>query len=311
MRAVPTRLLLQYRRVGTALRSSRGETDALARAFAHPMKNRQERFMSSFRMLSMTWLAGMVLLLGVAAPRADTLSDIKQAKKIRISIDLTNSPYGRTDEKLQPSGSDVDIAKLLAADLGVAFEIVPTTGSSRIPLLQTGKADLVISSLSITPERAKAIDFSVPYADLLSVVAGPKSIAVKTLAELEGKKVAVTRGTTQDTDLTQRAKGVQIVRYEDDATLALAVASGQADLFATGRAQVININKKNPARELEPKITLQTFYLAIGVRKDEPELLNWVNAWVKTNLKNGRLNAINRTYHEVDLSPDVIKAGNE
>jgi len=134
---------------------------------------------------------------------------------------------------------------------------------------------------------------------------------VKTLADLDGKKVAVTRGTTQDTDLTQRAKGVQIVRYEDDATLALAVASGQADLFATGRAQVININKKNPARELEPKITLQTFYLAIGVRKDEPELLKWVNAWVKTNLKNGRLNAINKAYHEVDLSPDVIKAGNE
>jgi polar amino acid transport system substrate-binding protein len=262
-------------------------------------------------MLSMTLLAGMALLLSVAAPRADTLNDIKQAKKIRISIDLTNSPYGRTDEKMQPSGSDVDIARILAADLGVEFEIVPTTGSSRIPSLQTGKADLVISSLSITPDRAKAIDFSVPYADLLSVVAGPKNIAVKTLAELDGKKVAVTRGTTQDTDLTQRAKGAQIVRYEDDATLALAVASGQADLFATGRAQVININKKNPSRELEPKITLQTFYLAIGVRKDEPELLKWVNAWVKTNLKNGRLNAINKKYHEVDLSPDVTKAAND
>ncbi len=267
--------------------------------------------MSSRRMLSMTLLAGLALLLGIVTPRADTLSDIKAAKKIRISIDLTNSPYGRTDEKLQPSGSDVDIAKLLAADLGVAFEIVPTTGSSRIPLLQTGKADLVISSLSITPERAKVVDFSVPYADLLSVVAVPKNNTVTALADLDGKKVAVTRGTTQDTDLTQRAKGVQIVRYEDDATLALAVASGQADLFATGRAQVININKKNPARELEPKITLQTFYLAIGVRKDEPELLKWVNAWVKTNLKNGRLNAINKAYHEVDLSPDVIKAGNE
>src|SRR5882672_6840390 len=178
--------------------------------------------MSSRRMLSITLLAGLALLLGAAAPRADTLSDIKAAKKIRISIDLTNSPYGRTDEKLQPSGSDVDIAKLLAADLGVAYEIVPTTGSSRIPLLQTGKADLVISSLSITPDRAKAIDFSVPYADLLSVVAGPKAVAVKSLADLDGKKVAVTRGTTQDTDLTQRAKNneinSQIVRYEDDAT---------------------------------------------------------------------------------------------
>ncbi|MDB5520040.1 MAG: amino acid transporter [Tardiphaga sp.] len=271
--------------------------------------------MVSFRIVSVAALAVTALVLTTVAPRADTLSDIKQAKKIRISIDLTNSPYGRTDDKLQPSGSDVDIAKLLARDLGVEFEIVPTTGSSRIPLLQTGKADLVISSLSITPDRAKAIDFSVPYADLLSVVAGPKAIAVKSLADLDGKKVAVTRGTTQDTDLTQRAKNneinSQIVRYEDDATLALAVASGQADLFATGRAQVTAINTKNPGRELEPKITLQTFLLAIGVRKGDAELLAWTNDWVKANLKNGKLNAINKAYHGVDLSPDVLKAGND
>jgi polar amino acid transport system substrate-binding protein len=141
------------------------------------------------------------------------------------------------------------------------------------------------------------------------VVAGPKNIDVKSLQDLDGKKVAVTRGTTQDTDLTQRAKNTQIVRYEDDATLALAVASGQADLFATGRAQIVVINNKNPARELEPKITLQTFLLAIGVRKGDAELLAWVNDWVRTNLKNGKLNAINKTYHGVDLSPDVLKPG--
>jgi polar amino acid transport system substrate-binding protein len=266
--------------------------------------------MMSFRLVSVAALAVAVLALANVPLRADTLSDIRQAKKIRIAIDLTNSPYGRTDEKLQPAGSDVDIAKLLAQDMGVEFEIIPTTGSSRIPLLQSGKADLVISSLSITPDRAKAIDFSVPYADLLSVVAAPKSVVdVKTLEDLDGKKVAVTRGTTQDTDLTQRAKNTQIVRYEDDATLALAVASGQADLFATGRAQVVNINKKNPARELEPKITLQTFLLAIGVRKGDTELLAWTNDWIKANLKNGKLNAINKAYHGVDLTPDVLKMG--
>lgn len=267
--------------------------------------------MVSIRKVFTVVLTIMALASTTGAPRADTLSDIRQAKKLRVSIDLTNSPYGRTDEKMQPSGSDVDIAKLLAQDMGVEFEIVPTTGSSRIPLLQTGKADLVISSLSITPDRAKAIDFSVPYADLLSVVAGPKTTDVKTLQDLDGKKVAVTRGTTQDTDLTQRAKNAQIVRYEDDATLALAVASGQADLFATGRAQVTVINNKNPARQLEPKITLRTFLLAIGVRKGEPELLAWVNDWAKTNLKNGKLNAINKAYHNVDLSPDVLKAGSD
>ena len=93
------------------------------------------------RIVSAAVMSAMALALSGVAPRADTLSDIKQAKKIRISIDLTNSPYGRTDEKLQPSGSDVDIAKLLAKDMGVEFEIVPTTGSSRIPNLQSGKAD--------------------------------------------------------------------------------------------------------------------------------------------------------------------------
>jgi polar amino acid transport system substrate-binding protein len=267
--------------------------------------------MISFRLVFAAALTVVALAFTITEPRADTLSDIRQAKKIRISIDLTNSPYGRTDEKMQPSGSDVDIAKLFAKDLGVEFEIIPTTGSSRIPLLQSGKADLVISSLSITPDRAKAIDFSVPYADLLSVVAGPKSVDVKSLPDLDGKKVAVTRGTTQDTDLTQRAKNTQIVRYEDDATLAMAVASGQADLFATGRAQVAAINSKNPGRELEPKITLQAFLLAIGVRKGDTELLAWTNNWVKANLKNGKLSAINKAYHGVDLSPDVLKAGNE
>jgi polar amino acid transport system substrate-binding protein len=267
--------------------------------------------MFSFRIISAAALTVAGLAFAATTLRADTLSDIRQAKKIRISIDLTNSPYGRVDEKLQPSGSDVDIAKQLAKDMGVEFEIIPTTGSSRIPLLQSGKADLVISSLSITPDRAKAIEFSVPYADLLSVVAGPKNIDVKSLQDLDGKKVAVTRGTTQDTDLTQRAKNTQIVRYEDDATLALAVASGQADLFATGRAQVVVINNKNPARELEPKITLQTFLLAIGVRKGDTELLAWTNNWVKANLKNGKLNAINKAYHGVDLSPDVLQLGSD
>ena len=265
--------------------------------------------MRQFRIVSAAVLVVAGLIFAGTALRADTLGDIRQAKKIRISIDLTNSPYGRVDDKLLPSGSDVDIARQFALDLGVELEIVPTTGSSRIPLLQSGKADMVISSLAITPERAKAVDFSIPYADLLSVVAGPKTIDVKSLQDLDGKKVAVTRGTTQDTDLTQRAKNTQIVRYEDDATLALAVASGQADLFATGRAQVVVINNKNPARALEPKITLQTFLLAIGVRKGDTELLAWTNNWVRANLRNGKLNATNKTYHGVDLSPDVLKSG--
>src|SRR3979409_82688 len=88
---------------------------------------------------------------------ADALDDIKKAGKIRIAIDLGVPPYGMTDDKLQPTGLDVDTARLLAKDWGLEFEHVPTTGATRIPALQTGKADIVISTLSIKPERPKGL----------------------------------------------------------------------------------------------------------------------------------------------------------
>jgi len=242
---------------------------------------------------------------------ADTLDEIKKAGKIRVAIDTAIPPFGMTDEKMQPTGSDVDLARLLAKDLGVQLEIVTTTGPSRIPMLQTNKADIVVSTLSITPDRAKVIDFSIPYADHPSVVAGLKTVQVKSLADLDGKKVAVVRGTTQDSDLTKQAKGAQIVRYEDDATMAVAVASGQADILATARSLLPAISKKNPARTAESRITMQTFYLAIGMRKDEPRLKEWVNGWVKRNLQNGRLGAIYKKYHGVDIPVEqLLKAGN-
>src|SRR5712672_4303812 len=131
-----------------------------------------------------------LLSLGVAA-HADTLDDIRKAGKIRIAIDLAIPPFGMTDDKMQPTGSDVDLARLLAKDLGVELEIVTTTGPTRIPMLQTNKADIVVSTLSITPDRAKVIDFTIPYADHPSVVGALKGVAISSYADLAGKKVAV------------------------------------------------------------------------------------------------------------------------
>jgi polar amino acid transport system substrate-binding protein len=258
----------------------------------------------------MTALAvAFAAMIGVShVANADALDDIKKAGKIRIAIDLAIPPFGMTDDKMQPTGSDVDLARLLAKDLGVELEIVTTTGPTRIPMLQTNKADIVVSTLSITPDRAKVIDFTAPYADHPSVVAALKSLPIKQMSDLDGKKVGVVRGTTQDTDLTKQAKGAQLVRYEDDATMALAVASGQVDILATARSLLPAISKKNPARTVEPKITMQNNWLAIGVRKDEPKLLAWVNAWIKTNLMNGKLAAIYKQYHGVDIPTEELLA---
>jgi polar amino acid transport system substrate-binding protein len=260
------------------------------------------------RLAAIAAFAAMVFVAAGATSRADGLDDIKTAKKLRVAIDLGVPPYGMTDDKMQPSGSDVETGKLLAQDLGAEFELVPTTGASRIPSLQSGKADVVISTLSITPERAKVIDFSVAYASLRTVVAGVKGIEVKSVADLDGKTVGTARGTTHDTWLTQNAKNAKIVRYEDDATEAQAVVSGQVDLFSTAELLLAPISARNPGRQLELKFVIDTFKLAIGVKQGEPRLLQTVSDWVKTNLKNGKLNAIYKKYHGNDL-PDVILNG--
>ena len=103
------------------------------------------------------------LLAAAGAAQADLLDNIKQARKLRVAIELALPPYGMTNDKMQPYGSDVETAQLLAKDLGVELEIVPATGPTRIPFLQTNKADLAIATLSISPDRQKVIDFSVPY----------------------------------------------------------------------------------------------------------------------------------------------------
>jgi polar amino acid transport system substrate-binding protein len=258
------------------------------------------------RVLSGIAVAAIAVIGLAQAANADALDDIKKSGKIRIAVDLGVPPYGMTDDKMQPTGSDIETAKLLAADWGLQFEHVPTTGAARIPSLQTGKADLVISTLSITPERAKVIDFSKGYAVLRTVIAAPKNITLKSMADLDGKTVGTVRGTTHDTQLTKEGpKGMKLVRYEDDATEAQAFLSGQVDIFSTAELLVAPIDKKNPARQVEVKFVLDTFKLAVGVKKDEKRLLEEVDKWIATNLKNGKLDAIYKKYHGNGL-PDVI-----
>jgi len=241
--------------------------------------------------------AGVALLAIAGVAQADQLDDVRAAKKIRVAIDLGSPPFGTNDASMNPTGSDVETARLLAKDLGVELEIVPTTGANRIPFLQTGKADLVISSLSVTPEREKVIDFSAPYAQIQAVIAAPKAVAAKSFADLAGKRVATARGTTNDRLATEGAKGAQIVRFDDDSTLVTAIASGQVEVFATSPAIVKTVADKAPALGVETKFVMKTFPLGIGMRKGETKLQAWINQWVARNIENGKLAEIYKRFH--------------
>ena len=118
-------------------------------------------------------VAACCLLLLAARPAlADLLDDITQARKIRISTDLAIPPSAMMDSSMKPTGSDVEVAQLLAKDWGLELEFIQTTGATRIPNVLTGKADIIISTLSVTPDRAKVIDFTKRYAQGLESSSG-------------------------------------------------------------------------------------------------------------------------------------------
>jgi polar amino acid transport system substrate-binding protein len=246
-------------------------------------------------------VAGLVANAGLV--RADQLDDIMRTGTIRISTDVAIPPAGMMNDQMQPIGSDVETAQLLAKDWGLKLEIVPTTGATRIPNVLSGKADIIISTLSVTPERAKVIDFSRAYTVLQSVVGGSPTVHVDNIAGLKGMSIAVTRGTTQDTKLTglAGANGFTVQRYDDDATLVTAGATGQTKLISTSVALVDAVKQKNPATEFAPKFVIDNFDIAIGLKKGEPRLLAKLNEWVLANLQNGKLNTIYKTYYKVDL----------
>lgn len=258
------------------------------------------------RNLLATTLLAAGLALSCQAAMADQLDDIMKAKKIRIATDLAIPPSGMIDGAMKPTGSDVETAELLAKDWGLELEFVQTTGATRIPNVQTNKADIIISTLSVTPDRAKVIDFSKPYAALQSVVGCLKTANVKSWDDLKGKTIGVSRGTTQDTTLTNmKERELKLSRYDDDATMVTAAISGQADCVATSATIVSQIGVKAPARAFEPKVTITNFDLAIGVKKGEPKLLEKLDAWIVENLKNGKLNAIYKKFHGTELPANM------
>ncbi len=208
---------------------------------------------------------------------------------------------------MNPIGSDVDAARLLAKDLGVQLEIVNTTNSARIPNLMSNKADLVISSLSITPERAKAVDFSIPYGAIQAAVGAPKNMALKSMADLAGKSVAVTRGGPQDKLVSERAPQAKVVRFDDEAASITAAASGQADIVAITPPIIAAIAKRAPARDFEVKFVIESYSLGMAMRKNQPELMQWVNGWIRTNLANGKLNEIHLKYAGVPIPQNIVE----
>ena len=253
-------------------------------------------------------LAGATFLGGHARQAlADTLETIKTRKKLLIAVDLGSPPFGMSDAAMQPTGSDVETAKLLASDLGYPLEIVQVTSPNRVPFLLTNKADIVMASFSVNEERKKVIDFTDAYGVIQIVVAAPKSTEIKSLQDLVGQRVGTTRGSTNDKEATNQAKDAEMVRYDDDATLITALVSGQVNIMASSPQIMAAVNQRRTNDPLEVKLVLKTNPYAIGLRKGDDALKATLNEWIAKNLANGKLSAIYQKYNGVALPAEMPK----
>jgi polar amino acid transport system substrate-binding protein len=266
--------------------------------------------MTVYKTAAMGLLAFTLGAVALSTPAtAASLEEIKAAGKIRIAIDLGNPPHGMKDANFQPTGSDVETAHLLAQDLGVEMELIEVATSNRVPFVQSGKTDILVSALSITAERLEVIDYSVPYAALQAIIAAPKSAEIKGFADLAGMSVAATRGTINDNELTKGTAdvaGVEIIRFEDDPTSSAAVTSGQVQVYATSLPLFNALMEANPSLDLEVKFVVKALPLGIALPQGQPELKAWLDEWVTANIENGKLLDIYQKYHNVRLERDQL-----
>jgi polar amino acid transport system substrate-binding protein len=246
------------------------------------------------------------LVLSQAPAHADALEDVVQRGVLKVAVPQDFPPFGSVGPDMKPRGLDIDTAKLLAEQLKVKLELTPVNSTNRIPFLTTGKVDLVISSLGKNPEREKVIDFSRAYAPFYLAVFGPPDADIKSLDDLKGKTISVTRGAIEDIELTKVApEGVTIKRFEDNNSTIAAYLAGQVDLIASGNVVMVAISEKSPKRVPALKVKLKDSPVYVGVNKNEPALLDKVNQILVTARSDGALEKNALTWLKEPLPADL------
>ena len=257
--------------------------------------------------------AAGIATLGAAIPSAQAqtappqtaggaLDRIIKEKKIRVTAEVTSPPFGILDKNNQPDGSEIATARQLAKDLGVELELVQVTSPQRIPALLAGRADVAISSLSITFDRAKTVMFATPHGALSIVIAGPKKTQIHSAADLVGKKIGITRATLEESAVPSIAPpGTNIVFFDDIAATLQAMVSGQVDAAGMSAFAAKSVADRNPNAQIENKVTVRTAFYAAAVRPGDFDLLQFMNTWVFLNKQNGVLAGIYKKYTEVAL----------
>jgi polar amino acid transport system substrate-binding protein len=205
------------------------------------------------------------------------------SSKLIIGMELTYPPFEMTDEKGNPSGAGVEMAKSLGEYLGreIVIENLPFDGL--IPALKTGKINLIISSMTKTDERAKSIDFSDPYANTGLALLVAKDSPIKGIDDLRKKKgavIAVKKGTTSHIYVTEHLPEASLLVEDKEDTCVLEVIQGKADALMYDQLSVFGHWQRHQDTTRPLLKAFQNESWAVGLRKGDEELRKQVNAFL-------------------------------
>ncbi|MGH3777725.1 MAG: transporter substrate-binding domain-containing protein [Pseudonocardiaceae bacterium] len=250
-------------------------------------------------------LPGLLALLVVgsgcsagSAGAGDVLDRVRNAGTVRVALTQANPPWNFVDAAARPMGYDVDVANELARRLNVGkVEFIASNFQSFIEGVRANRFDMVISGQTITPQRREQVDFSRPYqVNGVSVFVRVGDRSINGLADLAGRSVGVSAGTTQEKFAREKIADADVRTYQN-ATLALTdLGRGGVDAMLVSRFQGSFLADRNglavkPAGEL-----LEREVNGMSFRKDSPRLKQAVDEALAAMIDDGTLSEISRRW---------------
>ena len=224
----------------------------------------------------------------------------KKAEEDKTLVMATNAEFPPYEyyEGEEVIGIDVDNAKAVAEELGLELKIEDMAFDSVIPAVSSGKADIALAGLTVTDERKENLNFTDTYAKATQVIIVKEDSAIAGPDDLEGKKIGVQLGTTGDLYASD-IKDAEVEQYNKGFEAVQATMQGKID------AVIID---SEPAKEfvaeaeglkiLDEAFTEEEY--AIGIAKDNDELLEKVNKALKSLKESGKLDEIVAEYIKAD-----------
>lgn len=258
--------------------------------------------------------AALLLCMGAAQAQLPPLPQaIRDAGVLRAGVRCDQPPYGYRGSDGGFAGIETDMARQMAAwAFGSAdrIELQCVTADNRIPQLNARRVDLLIATLGVTPERARVIDFSEPYrwggSDLLVRRDSP----IQRLDDVRNRTVIMLRGTTQALWFDANMPGLSTMRLNTASDALQALLQGRGEAYAHDAATLIVIAARDPNLRLvgEPFAVSDA---AVGVRKNEPEWLAWINAALARMKAEGLYTAMLERHVPAEIRGPYTAAFNE